>query len=578
MHLNWKRTCKLIAVALCVAGCNDDYSYLLDPVDVPPADEPPTADQVVLGPVRGRVLLDEPLINASVILATHDGQLLPGTTVTDEAGTFNVPVVEARYGLRVIAMGGSTETGGSFHGSLSAYVEPFDSDFDVLLTPVTTMADRLRIYDEGFPPEEAELRIAQYLDLEPGRPIDTDFRTLRDFNHGVFMTEANAYGFDALVDIVVAEAVADPTLQRRFAIDLPQVTPLASTIGMELIKGAVSGASSSFAGSVLAKIGLDSGTAAILSQLHAIRNQLNALQATVDGIARDVQQVKTALSSEIAKETISFVKTTWADLQNLEHLSGAELERERARIESFILRELAPRRAIISHMLNGELGLDGSPIRLYAEYLRDSTTFYSVDQYNKFFNFVEFYDALNAQLYYLVIEAHNAQALRETGQRSRLVPELERELSLARERYRTFLPHELPKDWFFAHKSKRLWYVTPYHEDRYYWDIRYRYEFRDWRLASISLLANEFSGGRQAVFNRGVPAHVLKNEPIRVWSELYSEAQYDRKTTVRRFSYFDISANKRQEQTQFGFRPVDAYFWVYRQPSDQELREYLPWL
>lgn len=581
MRYNWKNILKLMPVALCLAGCGDDSSSVWQRIaDLP--DEPPAAEQVVPGPVRGRVLLDEPLVGAAITLETHDGQLLPGTGMTDEAGVFEIPVTEARHGLRVVAVGGSTSTGGTFRGSLSAYVEPFDADFDVFLTPVTTMADRLRILD-GRSAAEAELRIANYLALEPGRSIGTDFRTLRDFNHGVFMNDAAAYGFDALVNSIVAEASTDPNAQRRFSIDFPQVTPLASHIGMELIKSAVSGAGSSFAGSVLAKIGLDGGATAVLSQLQAIRNQLNALQATVDGIARDVKQVKTALSSEIAKETISFVKTTWADLQNLEHLSGAQLERERLRIENFILTELAPRRAIISHMLNGELGADGSPIRLYAEYLRDSTTFYSIDHYNKFFNFVEFYDGLNTQLYYLVIEARNAQALRETGQRSGLVAPLEQEISAARARYRAFLPRELPKDWFIGHKTKRLWYATPYYDDRAWWGT-YEWELRKegqgtWSLPSLNTLAGDFSGGRQAVINRGVPAHLFQRDPVRAWAEKYSEAQYDRKTSIRAWEYFDISQNKRVEQTEFNpSYTTYAHFWVYRQLNDAQLKEWLPWL
>src|SRR5690606_41470490 len=67
--------------------------------------------------------------------------------------------------LRVVALGGSTYSGGSFRGTLSAYVEPFDADFDVSLTPVTTMADRLRVVD-GRPAAQAEQRIANYLALD----------------------------------------------------------------------------------------------------------------------------------------------------------------------------------------------------------------------------------------------------------------------------------------------------------------------------------------------------------------------------------------------------------------------------
>lgn len=76
------------------------------------------------------------MVSAHVSLETHDGQPLAGTAVTDENGAFEVPVAEARYGLRVVAVGGSTARRGAISGVLSAYVEPFVADIKVPLTPV----------------------------------------------------------------------------------------------------------------------------------------------------------------------------------------------------------------------------------------------------------------------------------------------------------------------------------------------------------------------------------------------------------------------------------------------------------
>lgn len=511
----------LVMVCWIVAGCNGGSSSSTGPVAV---------DQIVSGPVRGTVMTDEPVVGALVQLYTHDGQPLPGEALTNANGIFEIPVDEARYGLQVVAIGGSTASSGHFAGTLSAYIEPFEAEFGVPLTPVTTMVDRLRL-TAALPAAEAEQRIATYLGLESGRSVRSDFRYLHDFNSSAFMADSTPFGFDGLVDMAVAEAAADPEMERRYR--LLQLSPLASMLGMELIKGAVSGTSSSLTGHLLAKMGLDSGTAAILGQLQTISRQLSALQATVDDIARDVKELRVSLSVEGAKDLINSILTLWHDLENLDRFSGSALEQEKLRIFHEIER-LYPRRMLISNMLNGNLGTI-SPIQLYAEFLRDTNHFYSQKHYNMLHDFIEFYDVLNVQLHYLLIEAENWRSRNDAQGAAQRVAALEKEVSAGRNRYRARLPKPLPNESTFIEISTlRMWY-----SDREWWghfpgtslpinrttvavkDELIPEELRvmgGWVVPSGDDLRRGFLGRQPAIVARGAPAHLFPSVPMNAWT------------------------------------------------------------
>ena len=251
-------------VCLIAASCGGGSSSSADTPQI----DPPSPDMVVSGPVRGSVITDAPVAGAHVQLYTHDGQLLPGEAYTDDNGEFEITVAEARYGLRVVARGGATDSG-SFDGTLSAYVEPFDAELPVPINPVTTPANRPRV-TAGIPAAKAELDIAYYLGLDPGRSIRSDFRHLNDFNSPVFMAFVAQYGsFDAFVDELVTEALANPETQRFFT--GAQNVLGASEIALGLLKGAASELSQRAFGKLLSQFDLGDDFSAVFSQLETIQ-------------------------------------------------------------------------------------------------------------------------------------------------------------------------------------------------------------------------------------------------------------------------------------------------------------------
>jgi len=574
-------------VCLILAGCNGGSSNSDAPKTAP------AAEQVVPGPVRGSVITDAPVAGAVVQLYTHDGHPLPGDAITDDNGEFEIAVEEARYGLRVVATGGSTANGGQFVGTLSSYVEPFDAELSVPVNPVTTMADRLRI-NAGLSGDEAEHRIATYLSLTPGRSPRADFRHLRDFNSGVFMASTTEYGFDGLVDQLVAEAAEDPEATRRFSTGL-QVPMLASAIGMELIKGAVNQTGSRLAGKVLASLGLGGSgvdVSAILEKLEAISQQLSALQATVDDIARDVKELKVNLAVEVAKDLINDIRTLWFDLENLDRFSGATLEAEKQRIFNEI-DKLYAKRMLISNMFNGNLGTT-SPIQLYAEFLRDTNRFYSMQHYNKLHDFIEFYDALSIQLYYLLIEAENWR-MRDSEEPSQRVPALAAEIENARDRYRARLPAPLPNDSTFIETSNLvMWYgkreAIPFPgpinvDNRHHMPVAGSEKVPErllppelrslgqWILPTQADLERGFMGRQAAIIARGAPAHLFPNKAMNIWTGPANKPLFFRTP---------ITTTLAVNESKFNVTSIDelnADLFARRQLTREEARDnWAPWL
>lgn len=576
-------------VCLVLAGCDGGSSS---------SSRTPAADRIVPGPVRGTVIADEPVAGALVQLYTHDGQLLPGEALTDHDGAFEIPIADARRGLRVVATGGSTASQGHFHGTLSSYIEPFDNAFEVPVTPVTTMVDRLRL-SSHYSAAEAELRMAFFLDLEPGRFVRSDFRYLRDFNSRVFMRATAPVGFDSLVDELVAEAAKDSSSQRRFPNELPQGSALASVLALELVKGAVHGSGSAVAGSLFAKIGLDSGTAEILGELRAIRQQLSALQALVEDVARDVQKIKTDLSVQQAVALISRIKTINNDIELMEQLAGKAgneqaLKDLRDRTIRYLLNTIYYDRNLRSDLLNGDLNPDGdSPIQYYAEYIGKNTYFYSSAHYKKFVSFVEFYDAYNILLHYLLMDALNSESILKTGKPDPLVPLIAEDLERARNRYLARLPRALPDESAFIEVSTlRMWYGTwflkgrhPFLPDRSYyekpWNIitkpgPLKYGVMPEELESLGGWMLPFTddfdrgmnkGGLQGIINRGAPAHLFTG-PMNAWTAWgHPELGEAYTFAVNHGKYY------------FNDYTFRAWSFLYRQMQHEEARDYwLPWL
>jgi len=570
---------------LIAAGCGGGSSS-----SDAPQPETPSPDMVVPGPVRGSVITDRPVVGARVQLYTHDDQPLPGEAFTDDNGEFEIAVEEARYGLRVVASGGATESDGPFVGTLSAYVEPFDTDLPVPLNPVTTLADRLRVSGE-LTANAAESRIAAYLGLEPGRSIRSDFRYLDDFNSGAFMIAAAESGFDGLVDELVAEALADPEARRYFIGG--QNLMLVADLALALLKGAVSETGSVLAGKVLASFGLGDDFSGVMRQLETISQQLTSLQATVDDIAKDVKEIKILMSVKNAEYIISRVKSAWSRLTRLDSYASdpALLADVKKDIYNTIM-ALKSDQQFLSDMLNGELGTP-SPIQYFAEYLRDTNRFYSMQHYNKLRDFVAFYDTINVQLHYLLVEASNWDNPSDSAPSptaKRLLDELERD----RARYLALLPEPLPNDNTFVETpTMRLWYgkrdaitypgVLKYNEVGLLQpgseNVRSEVlpaELRTlgtWTLPTVQVLQQGFSGGQDAIVARGAPRTLFPSTSQRVWTGPASQ-QFPIFFSPYTILFF---VHNGQIDLVSDLQNSKAEFLAYRSLNDAQKNRWLPW-
>ncbi len=468
--------------------------------------------------IHGTVVTDESLAGAVVQILNPAGNVL-GEAETDGEGRFELSLAVLPHDVRLVSRGGAAEFAGTFVGTLSAFVEDPEPDVTVSLTPVTTMVDRLRMAGP-FTLAEAELRISSYLRLEAGRSVRSDFRYLSDFSSARFMREAESAGFDAAVESVV-QATLEPvgeTLDPRepgpFAEQLLQSWPLASTLGMELIKGAVSGSASFGAGKLLSSIGGGSadGMTEVLGRLDGIDRQLRGLQATVSDIALDVKDLKVLVSVGTVKEVTDAVRLAWTDLQNLERLHGEQRAAEARRIEEFILRRLGENRNSITSLLTGYgFGAGQSAMQIYADYLRESiTSFYSERHSNSFINFAEYYDAVNAQLYYLLMEAENAKAYREFGEPSAKLQILAEEYEAARDEYRAFLPRmPLAEGMFVELEQDLLWYYSftwaPGEYDPWWPHSIAEGYFEGYSWTLPRQVSKNFHGGYEDIIARGGP-------------------------------------------------------------------------
>lgn len=446
---------------LLLAGCGGGD---IGPVDI--------SNAVVSGTVRGQVQLDSPLVGATVVLKARDGQVLRGTATTDENGRYEIVTDDARRGLQVLASGGTTQQG-DFAGTVSTYIEPFIAEYDVNLSPVTTLANRYSNVN-GKTIEQAQRRIALYLNLTPGRSIYADFSHGQDFNSAIFMRQAQGLGFDAFVGSLVNEALASDSAQRSFVPLLAgRQDDLASAMAMDLVRktashygGPVGEVAVDFAGGWLLTLVFgeenDSELEEVFNKLNDIRRQLDALSASVSDIRRELDEVKVLQRVAVTEPIINTIKTVLTRLESLKGMKGEPGIQERRRVEDMILSNLGDDKIMtISNMLNGELSYgDETPIMAYGKYLTKS--FWSEADANKMKNFIEFYDSLNIQMYYLVMEAENAKSIRETGRYSPRLPLLLNELEAARNKYTQFIPKNLPtEDVFIDTATSRMW-TGPY--------------------------------------------------------------------------------------------------------------------
>lgn len=508
---------------LLLSGCGGGGD--IGPVDI--------SNTVVAGTVRGRVQLDSPLVGATVVLKSRDGQTLRGTATTDQEGRYEIVTDDARHGLQVQASGGSTQQG-AFTGTVSTYLEPFVPQYDVNLSPVTTLANRYRNLG-GKTIEQAQRRMALYLNLTPGRSIYADFSHGKDFNSATFMRKAHGLNFDNFVDSLVNEALASEAAQHSFA---PLLTgweeDLASKMAMDLARKAAqwAGKASGPGGDVVVEFAAgqllnlvfggknDSALDAVFSKLDNISRQLDTLTASINDIQRELYELKVLQRVAVTEPAINNIKTVLTYLKRIKDLKGEPGIEERKRLESMILSSLGDDKImIISNMLNGELGYGTeTPIMTYGNYLLSGKYFWSQADANKMRDFIEFYDTLNIQMYYLVMEAENAKSIRETGLYSYRLPLLLKELEEARSKYTKFIPKNLPtEDVFIDIKTSRMW-TGPYTSTRGQYASAGNFVadnlkavYPEWNLAKWDKdhKLESFMSGGQGLVRRGFPEKLI---------------------------------------------------------------------
>jgi hypothetical protein len=500
-----------------LAGCGGGG---IGPVDI--------SDAVVSGTVRGRVQLDSPLVGAVVVLKSRDGKTLRGTATTDQDGRYAIETDDARRGLQVMASGGTTQEG-AFKGSLSTYIEPFIAEYDVNLSPVTTLANRYRTAG-GKSMEEAKRRIVLYLNLTPGRSIYADFSHGQDFNSVQFMHQARGQDFDAFVGRLVTEALASEEAQRSFPPLLGGwEDEMASSMAMDLVRraaqfaGPVGDVAIEFAAGHLLSLIFggkdDSALEAVFSKLNDISRQLDALAVSVSDIRRELDELKVLQRVTVTEPTINTIKTVLTRLQSLKGETGELGIQERRRVEELILSGLGDDKImIISNMLNGELGYGAeTPIMTYGKYLVGGKNFWSQADANKMKSFIEFYDALNIQMYYLVMEAENAKSIRETGRYSPRLPLLLKELETARKKYIQFVPKDLPtEEVFIDMATSRMWtgpYLSTwgqYANAGNFVPAKLKETYPEWKLPQHDEPRGSFTNGRgQGLLHVGFPEKLL---------------------------------------------------------------------
>ena len=598
---------------LLLAGCGGGD---IGPVDI--------SNAVVSGTVRGQVQLDSPLVGATVVLKARDGQVLRGTATTDQNGRYEIVTDDARRGLQVLASGGTTQQG-DFAGTVSTYIEPFIAEYDVNLSPVTTLANRYSNVN-GKTIEQAQRRIALYLNLTPGRSIYADFSHGQDFNSAIFMRQAQGLGFDAFVGSLVNEALASDSAQRSFVPLLAgRQDDLASAMAMDLVRktashygGPVGEVAVDFAGGWLLTLVFgeknDSELEEVFNKLNDIRRQLDALSASVSDIRRELDEVKVLQRVAVTEPIINTIKTVLTRLESLKGEKGESGIQERRRVEDMILSGLGDNKIMtISNMLNGELSYgDETPIMAYGKYLTKS--FWSEADANKMRNFIEFYDSLNIQMYYLVMEAENAKSIRETGRYSPRLPLLLNELEAARNKYTQFIPKNLPtEDVFIDTATSRMW-TGPYLST---WgqyanagtfvatDLKALYS--EWLLPKNGDALDSFVNGRdQGLVRLGFPEKLItqkigqNSHPVTSMAIIFPNTinrpyfgckQYYRFYGIGEWTYEDEwhtcyyvnlvkGALENTENIWMKDNPAGrgAGFYLYAKVPPQDMKKYIPWM
>lgn len=600
---------------LMLAGCGGGD---IGPVDI--------SNMVVSGTVRGVVQLDSPLAGATVVLKSRDGQALRGTAITDQNGRYEIVTDDARRGLQVQASGGTTQQG-AFTGTVSTYSEPFITKYDVNLSPVTTLANQYR-HVGGKIMEQAQRRIAMYLNLTPGRSIYADFSHGSDFNSATFMRQAQGLGFDAFVNNLVNEALASTAAQRSF---VPLLAgwqdELASAIAMDLVRksshlaGPVGDVVVDFAAGQLLSLIFggknDSALDAVFSKLDDISRQLDALAVSVNDIRRELDELKVLQRVAVTEPTINTIKTVLIRLKSLKETRGELGIQERRRVEDLILSGLGDDKImIISNMLNGELNYGGeTPIMTYGKYLVGNKNFWSQADANKMKSFIEFYDALNIQMYYLVMEAENAKSIRETGRYSTRLPLLLNELEAARNKYIQFVPKNLPtEDVFIDTATSKMWtgpYLSTwgqYANAGNFVAANLKAVYQEWTLPQRDDVLGSFTnGGNNGLVRLGFPEKLLtqkigqNSRPVTdmaiIWPRRHQQRQYfgcDQYYKVyfidnwryedewHTCHYVNLIKGVREniDRIWMNKNPAgrETGFYLYAKVPSQDMKKYIPWM
>ncbi|MGV3654502.1 MAG: hypothetical protein ACO1N5_09795 [Noviherbaspirillum sp.] len=567
-------------------GASDDTSG-----EAPdPASE---ADIPVPGPVKGQVTLNAPVIGAVVSLQTHDGQALAGTAVTDEDGRFEIPATEVRKGLRIVAMGGNLPDGTPVGGTLSTYVQPFNADgFGKEITAVSTLYDRLRIAG-SLDVDTAAIRMASYLQLNPGRSPYSGYTRTNDFNSSIFLLAVAGSGlsFDAFMDGLVSDALADAESQRIFTGGL-QLAPLGTAVAMGLVKGAAAKAGGTAMGSILSGIGIGNGDhAAVMARLALIEDKLDEVKGTlIDAVAR-IANVQIEMKQQNLETQINQVLTLMESLQTIDRYTGQERIDRQQEIEEEIL-TLSLNRQLIARVLDGKLGR-GALIQSYADSLKLGQRFYSVHHYQRLVDFVEYFDSINIQLYYLLIEAYRSQ---ETRSQQAGAPKsnqtrielLVEELEAGRNSYLKRIPPALPDATTFIHTGHlRMW-----HGSRSYYVHKDKWPSLPaavaakggWRIPDEATASATFSqterrkiDGNTFALQQGAPLKLFSGGGMKIWTTKCANLQP--LGIVQCWVWLFADDNPmRLDIPAHNLTKHSAHYMVWRPMERPEAAMYLPWL
>ncbi|VCU68610.1 hypothetical protein PIGHUM_00667 [Pigmentiphaga humi] len=585
LHISWLRACVL---CFALAGCGGDSAV------TGASDAGGTTATLVPGPVFGKVSLDGPVAGATVSLQAANGSAWPGSAVTDEEGMFEIPAEQVPQGLRILASGGTLPDGSAVSATLSTYVEPFGAGlFGEQITAVSTLLDRL--HTAGWDLETAQVRLAAYLQLEPGRSLYSGFADASDFNSAAFQRAAqeSGLGLDGFIDQQVAQAMVSAESRQAFTGGL-RLSPFGTTVALGLINGAVSKLSGTATGELLSGLGVGQADhAEVMAQLRLIESKLDEVRATVDEAVKRIAALQVEIKQGSLDTLISRIRGLMKDLRNMAGYSGDRASKQ-LEVENAIL-SLYGLRTAFADVLNGALAKE-SIIQAYAESLHVGQRFYSVEHYRRLIDFVELFDSYNLQMHYLLIEAFRSREARTGKSAQGDIEMLVRDMEEERDLYMGRLPRALPDDTTFIHADTlRMW-----HSSRDYYVLHDEIPRLPaavaakggWRKPELSVVTQAFKqtdrnriDGNVFALQQGAPSKLFAGGGINMWtSECSWDVRFVSIGTCWVYHFADdnpmyIGVTRNNDSLPSDLVSTNrAHYAVWRPMEQAEAAMYLPWL